>query len=155
MQVAAFPRAEGSDEPIEADLLDRLRACDAWIPTLSIVATIDGEVVGHVVTTRGHVGDVPALGLGPIGVRPERQHDGVGSALVHATIGAADALDEPLIALLGAPAYYSRFGFVASTRLGIAPPDPAWGDHFQVRALTAFDPATRGTFRYAAPFEDL
>ena len=74
---------------------------------------------------------------------------------MYATIGAADALDEPFIALLGAPAYYGRFGFVPSTQLGIAPPDPAWGEHFQVLSLTAFDAATRGTFHYAAPFDDL
>jgi putative acetyltransferase len=53
---------------VEARLLDELRLCDGWLPALSIVAEIDGAVVGHVVTTRGFVGDAPVLGLGPIGV---------------------------------------------------------------------------------------
>ena len=38
---------------------------------------------------------VPALALGPLSVRPDSQRRGVGSALVHAVLGAADALDEP------------------------------------------------------------
>ena len=74
---------------------------------------------------------------------------------MHAVIAAADALDEPLIALLGNPGYYSRFGFVTSTRHGIEPPDPDWGEYFQVRTLSSWDGSIDGTFRYAAPFDDL
>ncbi|MGB0113310.1 MAG: N-acetyltransferase [Ilumatobacteraceae bacterium] len=152
IHVAAFRR--GADEPVEAGLLDALRGCEGWLPAFSLVAEIDGEVVGHVVCTRGWVGDVPALGLGPIGVRPDLQRDGVGQALMHAMIGAADAADEPLIALLGSPDYYGRFGFVASSAVGVTPPDPAWGEFFQVRTLAAHG-GLRGTFRYATPFDDL
>jgi putative acetyltransferase len=155
VQVAAFQRPDTSEEPIEAGLLDALRICDGWMPELSIVAEIDGTVVGHVVTTRGFVGDTPALGLGPIGVLPSHQHHGFGLALVHAAIGAADALGEPLIALLGSPDYYSRFGFVASSTIGITPPEAAWGHYFQVRTLTAHSAEIRGRFRYAAPFDEL
>lgn len=155
VQVAAFRRPDNDDEPIEARLLDELRACDGWLPALSIVAVVDDTVVGHVVTTRGFVGDVPALGLGPIGVLPSHQHHGVGLALMHAAIGAADALDEPLIALLGSTVYYARYGFVAATTLGITAPDPAWGAHFQVRTLTAYRPDVRGQFRYASPFDTM
>ena len=43
---------------------------------------------------------------GPLSVRPDRQRRGVGSALMHAVLGAADALGEPLVALLGSTAYY-------------------------------------------------
>ena len=111
------------------------------------------EVVGYVVCTRGHIDGVPVLGLGPIGVRPDLQRRGVGLALVHSVLGAADALGEPLVALLGSPAYYRRFGFRTSSELGILPPDPAWGEYFQVRALTSYEPSLRGTFRYAEPFD--
>ena len=83
---------------------------------------------------------------------PARQGRGIGSALVHAVIGAADAVGEPVIALLGSPGYYSRFGFVASAACAIAPPEPAWGAAFQVRTLTAYDPSITGTFEYASPF---
>lgn len=152
VHAAAFGREPADREPMETRLVDALRTSGAWIPALSWVAERGGAVVGHVVCTRGHAGDVAAIGLGPIGVLPDAQGGGVGSALVHAVIGAADALGEPFVALLGAPGYYGRFGFVRSTDLGIDPPEAAWGEHFQVRALHAFEPSVRGTFSYAAPF---
>jgi putative acetyltransferase len=120
-----------------------------------LVAVENNEVNGHVVCTRGYVGSAPALGLGPLGVRPDLQKSGVGQALMHAVIGAADALDEPAILLLGHQDYYPRFGFRPATELGIIPPDPAWGAHFQVRTLAAYTPSLRGEFRYAAPFSRL
>jgi hypothetical protein len=56
---------------------------------------------------------------------------------------------ERLIALLGDPAHYGRFGFVRATELGVGAPDPAWAVHFQAR------PPVSGTFRYAASFDRL
>ena len=117
-----------------------------------MATTLDGEVVGHVLCTRGYVGTDSALGLGPLTVRPDHQRRGVGSALVHAVLAAADALGEPLVALLGDEAYYRRFGFRPSTDYGIVPPQPEWGQHFQVRVLAVYRPAVRGTFTYAEPF---
>jgi putative acetyltransferase len=145
-------------DPVEARLVDDLRAdAAAWLPELSLVAVGgDGGTVGHVVCTRGRVDGAPALGLGPIGVLPDHQATGVGSALMHAVLGAADALGEPLVALLGDPAYYRWFGFVTATGVGVHPPVTAWGEHFQVRTLTSYDPARHtGGFAYAAPFDGL
>jgi putative acetyltransferase len=151
IHAAAFQRAPG-EEPMEARLLDALMACDGWIERYSLVVEVAGAVVAHAVCTRGYVGDLPVLGLGPIAVTPDLQRGGAGSALVHGLIGAADASGEPLIALLGSPLYYGRFGFVTSTLHGVDPPEPAWGEHFQVRTLSAFDPSMGGMFAYAAPF---
>lgn len=145
---AAFPSA------VEADLVEALRADPGWLPPLSLVADEDG-VIGHVVCTRGTIDGAPALGLGPLGVIPGHQRTGIGTALMHAVLGAADALDEPIVVLLGHTDYYPRFGFVPATTLGIAAPDPAWGAHFQARRLTAYSPSLTGEFAYAAPFQAL
>jgi putative acetyltransferase len=139
------------DTPLEADLVHALRADAGWLPELSFVAA-DDTIVGHVVCTRAHVDGRPALGLGPLGVTPQRQRTGVGTALMHAVLGAADALGEPLVVLLGHRDYYPRFGFTAAAALGIEAPEPEWGDHFQARPLTAYTPDLRGPFAYAAPF---
>lgn len=149
---AAFARPDAS-APVEVTLLDELRTCSGWLPQLSLVATdAHDDVVGHVVCTRGHVDTVPALALGPLSVHPDHQRRGVGRALVHSVLGAADALGEPLVALLGNPQYYGQFGFRVSTDYGITPPNPAWADYFQVRMLTGSLPAPRGVFAYADPF---
>lgn len=136
-----------------------LRADPGWIPGLALVAEdcdgIGDGIVGHVVCTRGHVVETEAVGLGPIGVLPDRQRQGIGTALMHAVIAAADALDEPLVALVGEPGYYARFGFVTASTVGITAPDPTWGDYFQVRTLTAYRPDIAGVFTYAQPFNDL
>lgn len=153
---AAFARS-GSAQPVEVELLDRLRQDAGWLPRFSLVAleATSGHLLGHVVRTRGHVAGAPVLGLGPLAVGPEHQGRGVGHALVHAVVAAADAADEGLIALLGEPRYYRRFGFVPSVRHGIAPPDPAWGDYFQVLPLTAHRDDVQGQFAYAEPFTRL
>jgi putative acetyltransferase len=140
---------------VEKNLVVALRASDAWLPALSLVAEDNGRVVGHVVCTRAHVATTPALGLGPLGVLPSHQKHGVGSALMHAVLAAADALDEPVVVLLGHADYYPRFGFEPATNYGIEPPVPEWGAHFQARLLSTYDSAIRGPFAYAQPFNDL
>ena len=148
---AAFAARPGG----EVGLVRALRSDPGWIPALSLVAEVDGAVVGHVLCTRAWVGDAPALGLGPLSVRPAHQRSGVGKALVHTVLGAADALSEPLVVLLGSPDYYSRFGFELASAYGITPPDNAWAPHFQVRTLSAYRPGLSGPFRYSEPFNRL
>jgi len=104
---------------------------------------------------RGWVESTPALALAPLSVRPDLQRRGVGLALMHAVLGAADALGEPLVALLGDPVYYSRFGFRLSEEYGIRPPVPECRPRFQVRVLAAYPQSLRGTFAYPDPFDGM
>jgi putative acetyltransferase len=124
-------------------------------PHLSLVAVDGGDVIGHVIATRGWLEPLghPALGLGPLGVRPENQRTGVGTVLVHALLAVAEAAAERLVALLGSPDYYRRFGFVPAADLGVTSPDPSWGGYFQARHLNG--PPVQGAFRYAEPFNRL
>lgn len=147
---AAYPGAA------EARLLRELFASREYLPELSILAeSADGEILGHVISTRGWIDNVPALGLGPLGVLPARQNQGIGSALMHASIDAANELRETVIVLLGGTDYYPRFGFVPADSVGIASPDPSWGSHFMALPLTGFHAGIRGHFRYAEPFNGL
>jgi putative acetyltransferase len=148
---AAF--AGAGDPPVEPGLVDDLRADPAWLPHLSLVAEVDGRAVGHVLATRAHVEEAPALGVGPVGVLPDLQGRGVGTALLYALIGAAQARDETLLGLLGDPGYYGRFGFGPAADLGVRAPNPAWDRHFMALALVDAPPT--GLFRYAAPIERL
>jgi putative acetyltransferase len=68
VEEAAFGRAE------EADIVDALRGDEAW--ALSLVAEIEGEIVGHLVFSRSD----RAMTLGPLAVLPQRQRSGVGAA---------------------------------------------------------------------------
>lgn len=146
--------ADGGGDPIEVGLLAALRTSSAWIPRLSLVAEVDGRVCGHVVCTRGHIGDRSGgVGLGPLGVPPAHQRQGIGTALVHAVVAAAEARDVQAVLLLGSPDFYGPLGFVPAWQAGVAAPDPRWGDHFQCRQLS--DTSLQGTFSYAAPFSDL
>ncbi|WP_227997269.1 GNAT family N-acetyltransferase [Nocardia australiensis] len=139
-------------DPPEVDLVARLRSDSGWIPTLSLVAIEYDLVIGHLCLTRAGVGPFPVLALGPIGVTTNHQGNGVGSALMHAALGAADALDEPLVGVLGSLDFYPQFGFVPAARLGVVPDEPTWATHFQVRPLTAYESPIIGEFHYAEPF---
>jgi predicted N-acetyltransferase YhbS len=141
--------------PIEVGLLRELFECSEYVPELSIVAEMGGEIVGHAISTRAWVGELELLGLGPIGVLPPFQRGGVGSALMRETAARATALGEPGIALLGSPLYYPRFGYVPATSMGVEPPEAMWGEHFQLLPLPEWPDGVRGTFRYAAPFNRL
>ena len=143
----------GADAAVpEVTLFDALLGDGDVIEPLSLVVGVNGAVVGHVVCSRATIGLHEVAGLGPIGVLPSHQGAGFGSALMHAVLGAADAIEYPLVALLGSPAYYARFGFVPASSVGIEAPDPAWVDHFQVRLLRSYCPDARGQFRYAPAF---
>ncbi len=151
----AFERPEGADRSAESTLLDELRADGDVIDELTFVAELHGEVVGHVVCSRASMGEAPSVGLGPIAVRPDRQGEGIGSALVAAVLVTADQLLEPSIVLLGDPGWYAHFGFETAAGKGVGSPGP-WEDRFfQVKCLQAWRPELAGEFRYAPAFDQL
>lgn len=156
MHLAAFATSDGRPA-VEARSLDELRDEGRLLPELCWVVTRGEGMVGHVACSRSVLGGdgTSAVALGPIGVLPEHQRRGAGSALVHAVLGGADARGFHVVVLLGSPAHYGPFGFVPAASLGIESPDPLWGNHFQACPLTAWDGTRTGAFRYAPAFDRL
>jgi putative acetyltransferase len=149
----AFRRPEGPESiPFEVRVFEKLCEAGDAISELSFTAVKEGAVVGHVTASQATVADAPVVAVGPIGVLPEHQGVGIGSALMEALLTAADAADVPMVVLLGAPQYYSRFGFRPAEDLGLISPDPRWGEAFQARPLTAHTPSVAGQFQYAPAF---
>ena len=149
----AFRRPENPDSvPLEVPLFEALWEAGDALPELSFTAQVEGVAVGHVTASKATVAADPVVAVGPIGVLPEHQGTGIGSALMDALLTAADIAQVPLIVLLGSPQYYSRFGFRPAEQLGVTPPVAGWGDAFQARPLTAYTPLVAGQFHYAPAF---
>jgi putative acetyltransferase len=114
---------DGADEAI---LVDRLR--EAGKATISLVATEDDQVVGHIlfslVTIESNSEDVSdepiaAIGLAPLAVLPEFQNRGIGSLLTNAGLDECRNAAYECVVVLGHPHYYPRFGFVPSVHYNI------------------------------------
>lgn len=122
--------------PEEAALVDRLRA-DGLV-LVSLVACDGGAVVGHIlfselpIETAGR--RVRGAALAPMAVRPDRQRQGLGSALVRRGLEACRALGVEAVVVLGHPAYYPRFGFSAETARHLEA--PVSGPAFMALELT-------------------
>jgi len=112
LTTAAFAGAAHSSGR-EAAIVDELRAAGAL--SVSLVAEEAGVIVGHAafspVTIVGSPGNW--MGLGPISVAPDRQHRGVGTALMRAGLDRIRGMAAAGCVLVGDPAYYGRFGFVS------------------------------------------
>jgi putative acetyltransferase len=138
--------------PPEVGLFEALSDEEDVVDELSFVALSEAEPIGHVTASTASVGVHAVVAVGPIGVLLEHQGRGVGSALMHAMLGAADALNVPMVILLGSPRYYGRFGFRSAVAVGVMPPETRWGDAFQARLLSAYTPSIAGRFEYAPAF---
>ena len=150
---AAFARPESPESiPLEVGVFEALWEAGDVIPELSFTALNEVGAIGHVTASRATVAKDAVVAVGPIGVLPEYQGLGIGSALMNALLTAADAAQVPMIVLLGSPQYYARFGFRPAHELGVIPPEPRWGEAFQARPLTAYTRAIVGQFRYASAF---
>jgi putative acetyltransferase len=117
VEQAAF----GSDK--EAALVRDLVGDNSAGPTVSLLAFIDDQPVGHILFTRARLEPVAPLSLyilAPLAVIPEFQNQGIGGALVEKGIQILSEADVDLVFVLGHPAYYPRFGFKPAGVLGFA-----------------------------------
>lgn len=148
---AAFGR------PNEARLVEALRASAE--PQLSLVADDAGRVVGNVFFSPVEIEPPPSppvAGLAPVGVLPERQGRGIGSALVRAGLELCATVGWRAVVLLGDPGYYARFGFVLAAPRGLRYESEAFDSAFQLLELTPGALAgCRGWVRYHEAFGEI
>ncbi|MFD2166066.1 GNAT family N-acetyltransferase [Thalassotalea euphylliae] len=131
----------------EAAIVNELR--DDGDLIISLVAELDGVVVGHVafspVTVDNEV--VRYFGLGPVAVLPEHQQQGIGKALITEGLTQLKALGAHGCVVLGEPSYYQKFGFAVDEHVTLAdvPPEYFTVNHFM-------EQTPKGEVRYASGF---
>jgi putative acetyltransferase len=109
-------RAFGQDQ--EANIVDALRNNGAAL--LSLVATVDDRVVGHIIYSPAVIGgNIEGAALGPMAVLPEHQRQGIGSKLIEAGNRKLKDAGCPFIIVVGHADYYPRFGFRPASEHGI------------------------------------
>jgi|CZCA01.1.fsa_nt_gi predicted N-acetyltransferase YhbS len=121
----AFKNAEHTDHK-EHLLVAKLRKGGAFIPELSLVAELDGEIVGHIMLTKllieNEGSKYDSLALAPVSVVPEHQNKGIGSALISESLKIAKEIGFKSVIVLGHDKYYPRFGFKPASTWGIKAP---------------------------------
>ena len=94
----------------EANLVEAVRLERAVLTEW--VAEFDSGIAGHILFVRMAAKPLLlAAGLAPLSVAPERQGQGVGSALARRGLEHCRTLGVQICFVLGAPDYYGRFGF--------------------------------------------
>ena len=147
----AFESAEHSDGN-EQYLVAALRKSAAFLPALSLVAEMDGAVVGHVLFSKVAIGAHTELALAPLSVSPEYQRRGIGTALVRRGHAAAAALGFHCAVVLGSEDYYPRLGYVPAAPYQIEAPFDVPSENFMVCCLAPAPSPIRGTVVYAPEF---
>jgi putative acetyltransferase len=116
----------GFGQKNEGQLILKLRKTRKFIPGLSLVAEIEGRIVGHIlfypIEIKSDDQVFPSLALAPMAVLPEYQKQGIGSRLVEEGLKKARQLGSKSVIVLGHAAYYPRFGFEPAGKWGIRPP---------------------------------
>lgn len=145
VHAASFPTND------EARLVDLLR--DAGRLTISLVAEVDGAVVGHVAFSPATASaGSPAAGLAPVAVVPSHRRRGIAAELIRAGLEACRASGFGWAVVLGEPAYYARFGFRPAADFGLSD-EYGGGPAFQALELVPGTlPVGAGLVRYAPEF---
>ncbi len=123
--IAAFGIAQGKEI---AELITGLLADPNAQPVLSLVATGNDRVVGHILFTNARIRHaqrtVSSAILAPLSVHPDWQNQGIGGRLVKQGLEQLREAGVELAFVLGHPGYYSRYGFSAAGIRGFEPMYP-------------------------------
>lgn len=145
-------------QPNEAILVERLIEMNLDIPELSLVAEIDGTIVGHILMSIATLDDDPqkeVIALAPLAVLPAHHNKGIGSELCVGSLELAKATEYGAIICLGSSKYYPRFGFETASKYGILSPFDAPDEEFMVYRLPKFHKNLTGKVCYPKPFDEV
>lgn len=148
----AFASAEHRDGN-EQDLVNDLRKGENFIPELSLVATIEDEIVGHILFTKIKIGDSEELTLAPLAVLPEYQKQGIGGKLIIEGHKIVKKLGYHYCVVLGSENYYPRFGYVPTIKYGIKAPFEVQSKNFMAIKLNSDEKKIEGIVEYAKEFK--
>ena len=130
VHVKAFGLNKGAEI---SDLVHGLLNDPTALPLLSLIATKDNHVVGHILFTKAHIenggSSVSAVILAPLAVVPEAQSQGVGGQLIREGLKLLAKLGVELVFVLGHPEYYPRYGFKPAGVQGFEAPYPIPENH--------------------------
>ena len=147
----AFKTAEYVDGD-EQDLVVGVRKGDAYIPELSLVAEIDGEIVGHIMFSKMKVGSDEVLALEPLSIKLKYQKQGIGSALIVEGHRIAKSLGYSYSVVFGSERYYSKFGYMPAIEFGIKVPESIPKDSYMAIKLLENAKPISGEVTYAKEF---
>ena len=146
--LAAFGEEEGKEI---RDLIADLLVDPSAQPSLSLVATVEDDVVGHVLFTRAAIrGAEPPVSvaiLAPLAVHPDEQGRGIGGRLIQEGIQRLEASEVALVFVLGDPGYYKRHGFAPAGVRGLDAPYPVPAEHADAWMVQALQPGILGHVR--------
>jgi predicted N-acetyltransferase YhbS len=117
-------KAFGQDD--EGILIKKLREDEQFDPRLSLVAEIDGRIIGHIlffpitIENGDHFHDT--ISLAPMAVVPSLQKMGVGMELIMKGLSELQKLGYESVIVLGHPEYYPKFGFQPASKWNISAP---------------------------------
>lgn len=112
----------------EAKLVDALRNNPTvFVPELSLVATIENKIVGHILFTKIKIENknqnlFDSLALAPMAVNPDDQNKNIGGQLIRSGLEKAKELNFQSVIVLGHKHYYPKFGFVPTNKWNIKSP---------------------------------
>ncbi len=147
----AFASAKHADGN-EQELVNSLRAGDAYIPELSLVCELDGKIVGHIMFTKATVGDTKVLALAPLSVLPEYQRQGIGQRLIAKGHEIARSMGYGYSIVLGSEKYYPKAGYLPADTYGIFPPFDVPRENFMTCKLNDNATDIHGIIKYAKEF---
>ena len=136
------PHASHSEHLILAALRD------AGALSISLVAEMDGTIVGNIAVSPVFISDGTAgwFGIGPVSVIPQRQGQGIGSQLMRQVLKRLSEQRASGCVVLGDPAYYQRFGFNCDVNLVLPGVPP---EYFMALSFTELTPTGTVTYHHA------